>query len=158
MSHPLGNTSNEIWPPIENVRPKRSPNFSFKTWTNLSRHPLCLSHCSKAFLSGRPRNDLEASLLSVWKSVLGLNQLSIHTSFFEVGGHSLLAGKVVSRIRSKFQVRCPVSLLLKNPTVMSFSQSLCLLVGTSPSDLMSNSRKLGHSFGNNFEKQEQRHI
>lgn len=44
-----------------------------------------------------PRNDLELKLASIWQQILGLDQVSIHANFFELGGDSILSVQVVAR-------------------------------------------------------------
>jgi amino acid adenylation domain-containing protein/non-ribosomal peptide synthase protein (TIGR01720 family) len=44
-----------------------------------------------------PRTAIEETLTEIWKQVLGLDQIDIHDSFFEVGGDSILAIQIVSR-------------------------------------------------------------
>ena len=71
-----------------------------------------------------PRNALELQLLQLWQTLLGLKSLSIYDNFFEVGGHSLLALKLISHIRQQFSVVLPVSILFKSPTVAQLCQHL----------------------------------
>lgn len=44
-----------------------------------------------------PRNEVEETLAEIWMGVLGLDEISIHDDFFEVGGDSLLSIRVLSR-------------------------------------------------------------
>ncbi|MDG1461934.1 MAG: amino acid adenylation domain-containing protein, partial [Gammaproteobacteria bacterium] len=46
-----------------------------------------------------PRNPLEESLCALWTEVLGVDNVGIHDDFFALGGHSLIATQLVSRIR-----------------------------------------------------------
>ena len=46
-----------------------------------------------------PSNEIEHQILSIWKQVLNVQNLSIHDNFFEVGGHSLLVIKVHSLLQ-----------------------------------------------------------
>ncbi|MCB2017159.1 MAG: amino acid adenylation domain-containing protein [Hydrogenophaga sp.] len=72
----------------------------------------------------QPRNDTEAGILSIWKSVLQSDQIGIHDSFFDVGGHSILAMGVVSRIESEMRLPCSITQLFNNPTVAGLAQAL----------------------------------
>src|SRR6185436_16511462 len=51
-----------------------------------------------------PANPIEEQLVAVWKSVLGVEQIGVRESFFEAGGHSLLALRLISRVREQFQI------------------------------------------------------
>ncbi|MGZ5134617.1 MAG: non-ribosomal peptide synthetase, partial [Flavitalea sp.] len=55
-----------------------------------------------------PRNELEASLVEIWKKLIGVEQVGIQDNFFEIGGHSLLAMRLVSIIRRELAVEVPL--------------------------------------------------
>lgn len=52
-----------------------------------------------------PRTDTEKLIAEIWKDVLGIGRVSVYDNFFDVGGHSLLAVRVVTRIDKKLGVR-----------------------------------------------------
>jgi acyl-CoA synthetase (AMP-forming)/AMP-acid ligase II/acyl carrier protein len=58
------------------------------------------------------RDDLERRLAEIWCEVLGQAEPSMTGEFFEDGGHSLLAMRIVVRLRAEFGVELPVSDLL----------------------------------------------
>jgi len=64
-----------------------------------------------------PRNPVEAKLAQIWSEVLSVEQVGIHDSFFDLGGHSLAASSVISRIIQSFQMELPIRVLLNSPTV-----------------------------------------
>ena len=64
-----------------------------------------------------PRNPQEELLANIWSEVLGIKRLGVHDNFFFVGGHSLLAAQVMSRVRSAFGVSLPLRTLFESPTV-----------------------------------------
>jgi len=68
-----------------------------------------------------PRTALEEILAAFWAEVLRIEQVSIHDSFFDLGGQSLLATQVISRVRQAFQVKLTVSSLFMAPTVASLA-------------------------------------
>ena len=47
-----------------------------------------------------PRNSLEESIAEVWREVLDLERIGVHDNFFDLGGHSLKATQVVSRLQT----------------------------------------------------------
>jgi FkbH-like protein len=55
-----------------------------------------------------PRTPVEQMVASIWEELLGLENLDIRSDFFDVGGDSLLATRLVARLRDTFQI--PVSL------------------------------------------------
>ena len=64
-----------------------------------------------------PRNDLEKKLASIWLEFLTTNEISIHSDFFALGGSSLLAVGIVSRISDEFDLDLPVRDFFANPTI-----------------------------------------
>lgn len=64
-----------------------------------------------------PRNETERFLAEMWKETLGLDMVSIHSNFFELGGYSLIAVKVMLAIEKHRGVRLPLSTLFENPTI-----------------------------------------
>jgi len=64
-----------------------------------------------------PRTPLESRLAPIWADVLGLAQVGVHDNFFDLGGHSLTAAAVVSRVVKELQLELPLASLLRAPTV-----------------------------------------
>ena len=70
---------------------------------------------SNAFVPAR--TPLEEVLAGIWAEVLSLDQVGIHDNFFDLGGHSLAATRVVSRVIDRFKVDLPIKTLFDSPTV-----------------------------------------
>ncbi|MEH2348456.1 MAG: amino acid adenylation domain-containing protein [Nostoc sp.] len=64
-----------------------------------------------------PRNATEETLFSIWAKLLGLEQIGIDDNFFNLGGHSLIAAQILSRIREGFQVELFFHHIFANPTI-----------------------------------------
>ena len=64
-----------------------------------------------------PRNDLEDKLASIWQQVLNIPEVGIHHDFFALGGSSLLAVGIVSRIMGDLKLELPVRDFFANPTI-----------------------------------------
>lgn len=66
-----------------------------------------------------PENETEELLVDLWAEILGKNKECIgrDTNFFEVGGHSLNAAVLVSRIHKLFDIKIPLGEMFRNPTV-----------------------------------------
>ena len=52
-----------------------------------------------------PRTETEKVVADTWKEVLGVDSVAVHDNFFDIGGHSLLAVRVVTRLDRKLGVR-----------------------------------------------------
>jgi acyl carrier protein len=64
-----------------------------------------------------PRNSIEESIAGIWAEILGVKQIGVHDNFFDLGGHSLKATQVVSRLRKVFDSEIPLRHLFECPTV-----------------------------------------
>jgi amino acid adenylation domain-containing protein/FkbH-like protein len=64
-----------------------------------------------------PRLPLEEVLVAIWVEVLGVDRVGVLDNFLDLGGDSLLAIQVLSRIRETLKVEIPLGTFLKNPTV-----------------------------------------
>src|SRR5205807_2106834 len=64
-----------------------------------------------------PRNDAEEIMCGIWCDLLNIEKVGIFDDFFEIGGHSLMATRLVSRIRENFRIEVPLSLLFTAPTI-----------------------------------------
>ena len=71
-----------------------------------------------------PRNDTEESLAAIWQDILDIDQVGIHDDFFALGGHSLIAIKLVARILEQMQVDVPLDKLFETPTVAALAESV----------------------------------
>jgi len=56
-----------------------------------------------------PRNDTEQALAVLWCEVLKVEEVGAFDNFFDLGGHSLIATQLVSRIRKQFDVSIGVA-------------------------------------------------
>ncbi|WP_086838998.1 non-ribosomal peptide synthetase [Amycolatopsis kentuckyensis] len=64
-----------------------------------------------------PRTPVEATLCEIWADVLGVPEVGIDDDFFVIGGHSLLANSVVSRVRSALDAALSIRDLFEARTV-----------------------------------------
>lgn len=71
-----------------------------------------------------PRTQVEDRLAKIWTEVLRLERVGIHDNFFNLGGHSLKATQVMSRLCEVFQVEMPLRKLFEHPTVAGLAESL----------------------------------
>jgi amino acid adenylation domain-containing protein len=64
-----------------------------------------------------PVRDFELKVAKIWEAVLEVRPVGIHDNFFDLGGHSLAATRVVSRVMEQFQLEIPLQALFQSPTV-----------------------------------------
>jgi acyl-coenzyme A synthetase/AMP-(fatty) acid ligase len=69
-----------------------------------------------------PRNAAEETLCGLWQEVLRREQVGIHDNFFKIGGHSLLAARVATRMRESFKVDIPLRRMFESPTIAQLAE------------------------------------
>lgn len=63
------------------------------------------------------RDSFESRMVKIWESVLGTGPVGVRDNFFEIGGTSLLAARMIYKIERSFGKTLPTSVLLQAPTV-----------------------------------------
>jgi len=64
-----------------------------------------------------PRDTLERRIASVWEQVLGMQPIGVRDDFFDLGGHSLMAVRLIAGLEEISGVRLPVAALFQAPTI-----------------------------------------
>jgi len=71
-----------------------------------------------------PRTPVEAALSAIWREVLDLDDVGVHDTFFDLGGNSLAAGRIISRMAETFHVDIPLRALFETPTVAALAEAI----------------------------------
>ena len=71
-----------------------------------------------------PSDDLEIQLTKIWENVLGKKPISVKDNFFDVGGHSLLAVRLLAQIEKAFEKNLPLATLFQSPTIEQLANIL----------------------------------
>lgn len=71
-----------------------------------------------------PHNPIEEILSAVWCELLDLKRVGIHDSFFDLGGHSLMATRVLSRCREAFAVELSLQSFFEKPTITALAKQI----------------------------------
>ena len=64
-----------------------------------------------------PVSEIEKTLVRIWQEVLDVRPIGVYDRFFDLGGHSLSASRVVSRVIERFQLDIPLQSLFESPTI-----------------------------------------
>ncbi|HWY20198.1 MAG TPA: amino acid adenylation domain-containing protein [Candidatus Acidoferrum sp.] len=75
----------------------------------------------------KPRNELEATLVQIWQSVLRVPSIGVRDNFFDLGGHSLMAARLLSEVEKITGKELPLSALFRGATVESLARLITQL-------------------------------
>ncbi|SEF09447.1 non-ribosomal peptide synthase/polyketide synthase [Pseudomonas palleroniana] len=70
-----------------------------------------------------PESELEQQIAAIWAEVLRLPQVGLNDNFFEVGGHSLLAIQITSRVQAELGLEVPLVELFQTESLRSYVQA-----------------------------------
>jgi acyl carrier protein len=72
-----------------------------------------------------PRTPVETAVAAIYCELLGLDEISVHDGFFNLGGHSLIAMQVLSRLNTEFAVELtPILLFTSRFTVAELADTI----------------------------------
>jgi amino acid adenylation domain-containing protein len=74
--------------------------------------------------SGACWTGLEKRLAALWREVLGVSNVGLSDNFFEAGGESLRATRLIARIAEEFKTDVPLAAFLRSPTVAQLASQL----------------------------------
>ena len=98
----------------------------------VDRHALLTRPLEEAQPSGAevpPRDIIELQLTQIWEEVLDCRPIGVTDNFFDIGGHSLLAVRLMALIQEQFGRDLPLSVLFQGGTI----EELAGILRTSPS-------------------------
>lgn len=108
---PSGKTDRLHLPAVEGIRPELAVPFS------------------------PPGTRVEEALAQIWAEAMGLDRVGIHDDFFELGGDSLMAMRLLARIKETLGVDLPLTELFDNPTVAQTASTISRLRSSRQSDI-----------------------
>jgi thioesterase domain-containing protein len=71
-----------------------------------------------------PRNPLERQLVDMWEEMLGIKPIGVTDNFFDLGGHSLVAVRMISMLSKQSERDIPVAALFESPTIETLARIL----------------------------------
>ncbi|MFV0421640.1 non-ribosomal peptide synthetase [Oleidesulfovibrio sp.] len=77
-----------------------------------------------------PANAMEQLLKEIWEAVLEVNVAGVMSNFFELGGNSLKAMQVLTRIEDKIFIRHPLASFFATPTIAELAEALLVQLTT----------------------------
>jgi amino acid adenylation domain-containing protein len=74
-----------------------------------------------------PRTPTESRIATIWGEALGIPSPGIHDNFFDVGGHSLKAAEIITKLRSALEVDVAMRHLFEQPTIAGLAETVDVL-------------------------------
>jgi acyl carrier protein len=71
-----------------------------------------------------PSTETEITIAQLWRELLGVKEIGIHDNFLELGGDSLMATRLISRMKDVFHQDLPVRLVFEASTVAELSRAV----------------------------------
>ena len=76
-----------------------------------------------------PETAIEKTLATFWQDLLGVTNVGVCDSFFDLGGHSLIAVRLFAMVKKTFRVDFPISVLFEAPTIRKCADLIAAQVG-----------------------------
>lgn len=70
------------------------------------------------------QDSVEHQLAQIWTELFGIQSISVHDNFFDLGGDSLLAVRLFAHLEQVFDKKLPLSVLLSAPTIAQLAELL----------------------------------
>jgi amino acid adenylation domain-containing protein len=74
-------------------------------------------------------SGVEQEIVRIWRKLLGIEPQDVKTNFFEIGGNSLMAIKVVSHLRDTFRIEVPIEVVFNCPSVAELANAVRTISG-----------------------------
>lgn len=71
--------------------------------------------------SGKPSSPTEESIADIWRTLLQLDAISVHDDFFKLGGNSILAVQMISRVNKEFGTALPTYAAFEHKTAAALA-------------------------------------
>lgn len=71
-----------------------------------------------------PQNERQQQLFDIWSVVLGTTDMGIDDNFFKLGGHSVIATRLIARVNRAFGVNLPLRMVFEYPTMRALADCI----------------------------------
>lgn len=78
-----------------------------------------------------PRSPIENTIAKIWETELGLKQIGVKENFFELGGDSLTAARIMTKIKNKLKIHANINGLYQYPTIAELA-AVCICTPPAP--------------------------
>jgi amino acid adenylation domain-containing protein len=71
-----------------------------------------------------PHTETQSLIAKIWSQILGVEHVGVYDDFFDLGGHSLMATQILSRLRDIVNVEIPLRAMYEIPTVANLAEAV----------------------------------
>ena len=71
-----------------------------------------------------PETEFEKMVSEIWSGVLPLEKIGVHDNFLELGGNSLAAIRIMSRVNKAFDLDLPLNMVFEKPTISKLAEHI----------------------------------
>ncbi|HEX2924724.1 MAG TPA: amino acid adenylation domain-containing protein [Ruminiclostridium sp.] len=86
--------------------------------------PDCIGNVYTGVGYEAPKDEIEEKLVKLWQEMLGLDKVGVKDNFFDLGGNSLLAAKIQSRLKDSYGIEITLVDLFKSPTISLLAEHI----------------------------------
>ncbi|MCW8930409.1 MAG: amino acid adenylation domain-containing protein, partial [Gammaproteobacteria bacterium] len=90
----------------------------------IDRQSLPEPEAQSAAIYQKAETETQKILVEIWSMVLDISKIGINDSFFDLGGHSLIAVKLIAQIEEQFNCKLPIVQLMQTPTIADIADYL----------------------------------
>lgn len=92
--------------------------------SDVNVEPLLMERPDMATAFAEPQSAIQKQMSNIWSALLGLQNIGIRDDFFELGGDSLIATRLVSAIRSEFGAAVTLSMIFSNANIEALTEQI----------------------------------
>ncbi len=97
-------------------------NYSAEQLLKLPIYELAERELSTRYVA--PTNPIEEKLVQIWSEILGIDEIGIKDNFFKLGGHSLKATSLISKVYKEFHVELSLYQIFDHPTIHELAKEI----------------------------------
>ena len=93
----------------------------------VNREALPIPHdnlCDSDATDSAPSTPTETTIAAIWCKLLGVRRASIHDSFIDQGGNSLLAAQLILQVQTAFDLEIPIHLFFQHPSIAQLAKKV----------------------------------
>ncbi len=78
------------------------------------------------YVSSEPETELETQLIHIWQKVFRQQKINLNSQFFALGGHSLIAARMIVEIENTLGKHIKLDLIYQSPTIRELARAIAL--------------------------------